>query len=108
MAKRTKAIEPSTLVALALVTLAPAARAAPSAPREPTITREVVGNAQVTIGGSAPTDDGGAPILAYTVTASPGGATCSTTSALVCTIAGLENGDAYTFAVTATNVAGTG
>ena len=52
-------------------------------------------------------DTGGAAISSYTVTASPGGATC-TTSALTCTVLGLANGTAYTFSVKATNELGVG
>ena len=57
---------------------------------------------------TAPAANGGATITAYTVTASPGGRTCTTTGALSCTVTGLTNGTAYMFTVTATNVAGTG
>lgn len=42
------------------------------------------------------------PITAYTATASPGGATC-TTPTLGCTINGLTNGTSYTVSVVATN-----
>ena len=54
---------------------------------------------------SAPTSDGGATITGYTATATPGGATCTTT-ALSCVITGLTNGTTYTVTVTATNSAG--
>jgi len=52
-----------------------------------------------------PASDGGAPILDYTVTASPGGtqATSTTTSA---SVAPLNHGVPYTFTVTARNAAG--
>jgi hypothetical protein len=56
---------------------------------------------------SPPADDGGAPISGYTVTASPGGATCSTVTD-GCTVTGLTPGQSYTFAVTASNSAGPG
>ena len=52
-------------------------------------------------------DTGGAAISSYTVTASPGGATCAT-SERTCTVVGLENGTAYTFSVQATNELGIG
>jgi hypothetical protein len=52
--------------------------------------------------------DGGSPITGYTVTASPGGATCSTAGTRSCTVTGLLNGTAYTFTVRATNSVGTG
>ncbi|HUW78316.1 MAG TPA: hypothetical protein VMV52_06155 [Candidatus Nanopelagicaceae bacterium] len=41
----------------------------------------------------------------YTVTSSPGGRTC-TTSSLTCSVTSLTNGTAYTFTVTATNADG--
>lgn len=55
---------------------------------------------------TAPTSTGGSPILYYTVTSSPGGFTASGTSSPVA-VAGLTNGTAYTFTVTATNAVGT-
>ena len=58
---------------------------------------------------SPPAAPGSLPITGYTVTASPGGATCSwTTGPLTCTVAGLTPGVAYTFTARATNSAGTG
>jgi predicted phage tail protein len=53
----------------------------------------------------APASDGGSPITGYTVTASPGGLTCTTTGALFCAVAGLADG-LYTFTVVATNLNG--
>ena len=67
------------------------------------------GNASAAVTWSAPAWNGGATVTGYTATASPGGATCVWTSGpLTCTITGLANGTAYTFSVTATNVAGAG
>jgi hypothetical protein len=77
----------------------------PGAPGTPS---GVGSDASVAVSWTAPTSDGGAPITAYTVTASPGGATCSTSGALSCTVTGLTNGTAYTFTVRATNSIGTG
>jgi hypothetical protein len=57
---------------------------------------------------NAPASDGGADITKYTVTASPGGKTCTTTGARRCLVTSLTNGTAYTFTVTATTVVGTG
>lgn len=54
-------------------------------------------------------DDGGLALTRYTVTATPGGASTTVTAPNTeATVSGLTNGTAYTFAVTATNDAGTG
>ncbi|HEY3834488.1 MAG TPA: fibronectin type III domain-containing protein [Acidimicrobiia bacterium] len=56
----------------------------------------------------APVYDGGSAVTAYKVTASPGGATCSTAPpTTTCTLTGLTNGSTYTLSVTATNANGT-
>ena len=52
-----------------------------------------------------PGEDGIADTTGYTVTASPGGATCSTTDT-TCSIVGLTSGVAYTFSVIANTTAG--
>ncbi len=62
---------------------------------------------------TAATSDPDLPIWRYTVTASPGGATCTTEPGvtpdpLTCTVPGLVNGQSYTFSVTARNDAGDG
>ena len=54
---------------------------------------------------SAPTFAGYPSTMEYSATASPGGATC-TTSSLSCTVTGLKNRQRYTFTVTVTNSAG--
>ena len=53
-----------------------------------------------------PSSDGGSPVVYYTVTASPGGASANTTGTTI-DVGGLTNGQAYTFTVTATNANGT-
>jgi hypothetical protein len=79
--------------------------APPTAPRDVSAT---AGDGEATITWTAPMDNGGSEITSYTVTAEPGGRTCTWVSgALGCTVAGLANGTAYTFTVTATNAAGT-
>lgn len=56
----------------------------------------------------APANNQGDPITGYVATASPGGATCSTTGTLECTITGLTNGTSYTVTVVASNPEGPG
>ena len=76
-------------------------------PGAPTAVTAVPGDATVALSWTAPANTGGAPITLYTATAAPGGATCTTTGATTCLVAGLRNGTSYTFTVTATNIAGT-
>ncbi len=75
----------------------------PDAPGTPVA---VAGNARATVTWTAPATNG-SPVMGYTVTSSPDGQTC-TSSTLSCTVTGLTNGTAYTFTVTATNAIGTG
>ena len=75
-------------------------------PGAPTAVSATEGSGQADVSFTAPADDGGSPVTGYTVTAQPGGlmATCPSTP---CAVAGLTNGVAYTFTVTATNAVGT-
>ena len=80
----------------------------PGAPQSAVAT-PALGQAQVKW--QPPSSDGGLPINGYTVTASPGGATCTTVvgvqnDPLTCTIAGLDRTTAYTFTVLAHNALG--
>ncbi len=82
------------------------------APSAPSSVVGTSGDGQVVVSWLAPVsnvENSGVAITAYTVTASPGGQTCSwSTGPLSCIVTGLTNGVAYTFTVTATNAAGEG
>ena len=75
-------------------------------PGAPTAVVAAAGVEQAVVSFVAPSDDGGAAITGYVVTASPGGATASGTSSPI-TISGLAPGP-YTFTVTASNALGVG
>jgi hypothetical protein len=77
------------------------------APGAPTVGVATAGNTQASVVFTAPAVTGGAAITGYTVTSSPGGLTGTGASSPI-VVAGLTNGTAYTFTVTATNSAGTG
>lgn len=75
-------------------------------PSAPTAVTGLFGDALVRVSWRAPLYGGGVALSGYTVTASPGGRTCSTTVALTCTVSSLTNGVAYSFSVTAANALG--
>ena len=76
-----------------------------SEPGAPTAVRVQPGDGAVTVSWQAPTNDGGAPLAEYVVTAEPGRHLCSTTE-LTCVVEGLANGVVYSVSVTASNAAG--
>lgn len=79
----------------------------PSAPGEVVATADTAGGARVVW--KAPADIGSSAISSYTITASPGGATFTTKSAVLeGVVLGLTAGTSYTFVVKATNAAGAG
>ena len=77
-------------------------------PGAPTNVTAVASSSQVMVAWAAPLDTGGLSITGYTVTASPGGATCTTTGAITCPVTSLAHNTLYTFTVTAMNDLGTG
>ena len=76
-------------------------------PTAPSAVKATAGDAKATVTWTAPSSNGGSKITKYTVTAQPGGRTATTTGATSVAVTGLTNGTAYTFTVTATNLAGT-
>ena len=88
---------------------APSTAVTPAAPPgAPTSVTATPGNTKAVVTWTAPTDNGGSAITGYTVTASPGGKTATSTGATTATVTGLINGTAYTFMVTAKNAVSTG
>jgi hypothetical protein len=84
----------------------------PREPDAPTAVSATAGDGEAIVTFVAPTNNGGAVVTAYEVTAvdetNPGnGGQTQSGSASPLTVAGLSNGDGYTFQVTATNSEGT-
>lgn len=79
-----------------------------SAPGAPTGLVATAGNALATVTFTAPTNNGGSAISAYTVSSSPAGGVDreAGTSAVNHLVTGLTNGVRYTFTVTASNATG--
>ncbi|GAA2725404.1 S8 family serine peptidase [Cellulomonas aerilata] len=87
---------------------APSAPVTPAgAPDAPVSVSAAVRDGSADVTWTAPASNG-SPITSYTVTASPGGRSATTTGATAATVTGLTNGTAYSFTVTATNAVGTG
>ncbi|WP_312564424.1 DUF4347 domain-containing protein [Diaphorobacter sp.] len=77
-------------------------------PGAPTIGTAIAGDTQASVAFTAPTNTGGSSITGYTVTVSPPDVAPVNGAASPIVVNGLTNGQAYTFTVTADNVAGTG
>ncbi len=70
----------------------------------PTAVTAVVTGTDVAVSFTPPANDGASAIIRYTVTAAPGGASCSSTPpATSCVVMGLTPGASYSFSVVATN-----
>jgi len=87
--------------------LSEAPEPSPSLPSAPRNVSAIAGNESATVSFSAPSDDGGAAIMSYTATSTPGSRSGSC-SASPCVVEGLSNGTAYTFTVSAKNEVGEG
>ena len=86
-------------------------------PGAPTGVTAAAGSESASLAWAAPASDGGSPVTGYSLSATntTTGVTisdaCPSSDAVVttsCRVVGLTNGDAYTFAVAAINIAGTG
>lgn len=80
----------------------------PSVPGAPTIGAAVAGDTQASVAFTAPSNSGGTAITGYNVTVSPADVAPVNGASSPIVVTGLTNGQAYTFTVTADNVAGTG
>ncbi len=78
-----------------------------TAPGAPSIVAVTPGNSRAVVNFKLPSDDGGKPITACTVTSNPGGVTVTRPGSPI-TVANLQNGTPYTFTVEAKNTIGTG
>ena len=76
-------------------------------PSAPTDVTAIGGHGQAKVSWTVPLADGGSPVLSYTATAAPGGASCTTTTSTQCTIRPLTKSPSYSFSVTATSLLGT-
>jgi hypothetical protein len=77
-----------------------------SVPGAPTSVSATPYNNSAAVEWTPPVSDGYRPITGYVATAAPGGAACSTTGALSCTVENLTNGTPYTLTVRAVNALG--
>ena len=76
-------------------------------PQSPTDLAVELGNGEVTVSWVAPVDTGGTVLTGFTVTADPGGASCTAAAGdTSCVVTGLTKGSTYTFEVVAENSVG--
>lgn len=80
----------------------------PVVPGAPTIGTAIAGDTQASVAFTAPTSIGGSAITGYVVTVNPADVVPVIGASSPIVVTGLTNGQAYTFTVTAENVAGTG
>jgi uncharacterized protein YhjY with autotransporter beta-barrel domain len=80
----------------------------PVVPAAPTIGTAIAGDTQASVAFTAPLNIGGSAITSYTVTVNPADVAPISGGSSPIVVTGLTNGQAYTFTVTADNVAGTG
>ncbi len=80
----------------------------PVVPGAPTIGTAIAGDTQASVAFVAPVNIGGSAITGYTVTVNPADVAPVMGASSPIVVTGLTNGQAYTFTVTADNVAGTG
>ena len=79
------------------------------APCKPNSVMATAGNKSASVTWTEPTTPNGSVTTGYTVTMSPGGASCSTNAVtFTCTVTNLTNNVVYTASVTATNAIGVG
>ncbi len=104
----TVAVTATNIAGVGLASTPAAATTPATVPAPPSAITIKRGDGALVVNWTAPKDTGGSPLTGYTVTASPGGTTCSTTTAVTCTLEGLTNGTPYTISVSAVSAVGAG